>query len=67
MAPVSYEVRDGTPDCTTCGYFVHTLIGFTLRGTSDALPALLGALAGATMGFAIVLIARPFVRNPAAS
>lgn len=65
MAPVSYEVRDGTPDCTTCGYFVHTLVGLTVRGTSGAVPVILGTLAGAVLGFAVIVIMRPFVRNPA--
>jgi hypothetical protein len=52
--PVGYEVRDGGPDCTTCGEFTKVLMGARFRQPYNGpLMAVIGALAlGAVFGLA---------------
>ena len=43
--PVGYEIRDGTPDCTTCGEFTVVLVGAHFRQPYNGLlMAAIGAL-----------------------
>jgi hypothetical protein len=52
--PVGYEIRDGTPDCTTCGEYTLVLMGAHFRQPYNGLlMAAIGALVlGALFGLA---------------
>jgi hypothetical protein len=52
--PVGYEVRDGTPDCTTCGAFTVVLMGAHFRQPYNGpLMAAIGAVVlGTVFGLA---------------
>ena len=52
--PVGYEIRDGTPDCTTCGEYTLVLMGAHFRQPYNGpLMALVGALVlGTVFGLA---------------
>jgi hypothetical protein len=60
FVPVGYEVRDGGPDCTTCGEFTVVLIGAHFRQPYNGL---LMATAGAlVLGSLFALVAWGLVR-----
>ena len=52
--PVGYEIRDGGPDCTTCGEFTEVLMGAHFRQPYNGpLMAFISALVlGALFGLA---------------
>src|SRR2546428_13419254 len=46
MAPIGVEIRDGGPDCTTCGEYTVTLLGLHVRKMYSALLPVIGGVAG---------------------
>jgi len=62
MSPFGSEIRDGGPDCTTCGTYTITLIGVKVREMYAGLLPVLGAVAGLLAGFVLAL-AWTLIRN----
>jgi hypothetical protein len=60
--PVGYEIRDGTPDCTTCGEYALVLMGAHFRQPYNGpLMAAIGALLlGTVFGLAAWGLTRLF-------
>jgi hypothetical protein len=53
--PVGYEIRDGGPDCKTCGEFALVLIGAHFRQPYDGV--LMAAIGALVLGAVFALVA----------